>query len=114
MKKTIITVIITFLATSAVWYVVTDLRHAVYVVRLRSAVKVPGQMAINTIRDDLQAGRHETAKARLEVLRASWARFIAEEGRVQNGIGNIMAELGDMPMPTETRMGPNHSLHRTP
>ena len=104
MKRTIIAVAITFLVTSlvtsALWYVGTSLRKAVEATWLISAVKVPGRGALDVIHNDLQAGNCELAKARLEVLQASWARFESEYGYVGNGIGHIMIEFRDMPMPS--------------
>jgi hypothetical protein len=99
MKRTIGTVAITFLVTSALWHLGTGLRKSFEVTWLLSAVKAPGRMALYVVYNDLQAGNLELAKAHLEVLRESWARFEGEEGYVGNGIGNIMVEFRDMPMP---------------
>ena len=97
MKKTLVTIIVTAIVTSIFWHVVTSVRRAVDAMWLESAVKAPGRMAFDEILDDLAAGRHEAARAKLDVLRTQWRRFESEDDFRGEGIGNILLEFPGLP-----------------
>jgi hypothetical protein len=89
--KTVVAVIITALAT---WFI-TQLGHGVQEVAGRkwmiSSVKVPGSMAIREIQEDIQAGRYDLAKAKLDAFQKTWQRFSSgPDSRTGAGIGDIM------------------------
>lgn len=105
MKKILITIVVTVIVTSLGWYVCGQIRKGYETTRLSSAVKAPGRMALDTILADFEEGRYETGTARLKILGKSWARFEAERGYVDNGIGNIMVEFRDMPTPQQKEQG---------
>lgn len=103
MKKTPLAIAITFVLTSAAWYAVTSVHNDLNRVLLRSSVKAPGRMALDVIGHDLETGDYKTAKAHLTVLREAWKRFDEERGpTIEQGIGNIMVEFRDLPIPQET------------
>lgn len=103
MRQTLVAVAITLVATSACWYVIGSVRRGAEETWLRSAVKAPGRMALDTIHEDLKFGDHYMAIAHLRILRASWAKFEAEERGVRNGIGDVMVDFRDMPVPAKSQ-----------
>ena len=101
MRRTVITILVTVLATSLGWYVVSGLRRGVEGLWLMSAVKAPGRMALGEIEADVQAGRLELAKAKIRALRRQWATFESEHGFSGEAIGNIMVTFGQIDSATE-------------
>ena len=97
MKKILVAILITVIATSICWHMLTATRRAVDKMWLMSAVKAPGGMALEEINTDLAQGRHEAAKAKLELLRSQWSRFESEKDFRGEGIGNIMVEFSRLP-----------------
>jgi hypothetical protein len=102
MKRTVITILITALVTSLCWYVVSGLLRGVEGLWLMSAVKAPGRMALDEIEADLQAGRLDTAKTKIAVLRRQWALFEREAGFRGQALGNIMVTFGQIDTTTQT------------
>jgi hypothetical protein len=101
MKRTLITILVTFIITSLCWYIGTELRRGVEGLWLTSAVKAPGRMALEKIESDLNASRFEPAKAKLVALKKQWAAFERETGFHGQAIGNIMVTFGQIE-PTTT------------
>jgi len=67
-----------------------------------SAVKAPGQMALDAIEADLQAGQLEIAKSKLAALRKQWSAFEGEGGFRGQAIGNIMVAFSQIDIASET------------
>lgn len=102
MRRTFITILISVLLTSLCWYVVGALRRGVEGFWLMSAVKAPGEMALEEIEADLQAGRLEVAKTKIAALKRQWTLFNSEDGFKGKAIGNIMLIFGQIDSAAET------------
>ena len=102
MKRTILTILITCLATSLCWHFVGSLRRGIEGLWLMSAVKAPGRMALDSIEADLQAGRLEIAKSKLAALRKQWSVFESEGGFRGEAIGNITVTFSQIDIAAET------------
>lgn len=96
MKRTLITILITALATSLCWYVAVGLLRGVEGLWLKSAVKAPGRMALDAIEADLEEGRLEIAKAKIGALKRLWGAFEREDGFRGQAIGNIMVTFAQI------------------
>jgi hypothetical protein len=115
MKRTILTILVTCLATSLCWYVVGSLRRGVEELWLMSALKAPGRMALDSIQGDMQAGRMEIAERKLSALTKQWALFESEGGWRGQAIGNIMVAFSQIDVAAGTnRIGkPGGSTNRS-
>jgi hypothetical protein len=81
--------------TVAVTWIIASVVHGVHTgterLWLISAVKAPGRMALGEIQADMNAGRYQLAKAKIDLLVDTWQRF--DSGPDSNrglGIGDIM------------------------
>ena len=82
-----VTAVITWVTASVVDGVRTDTER----VWMLSAVKAPGRMALSDIQADMNAGHYTLAKAKLDVLMATWQRFdVGPTSFKGTGIGDIM------------------------
>jgi hypothetical protein len=91
MKKTILTIVATALLTWTASSVAYSVHRGVERLWLVSAVKVPGKMAIAEIQTDMNAGRYDLAKAKLQAFSVTWERFNnGPDSFSGRGIGDIM------------------------
>jgi hypothetical protein len=89
--KIFLTIIITAVLTWFAFSFIQSVRTGVERLWLISAVKVPGKMAIEDIQKDMNEGRYDIAKAKLQIFKDTWQRF--NKGPDSNsgfGIGDIM------------------------
>jgi hypothetical protein len=89
--KIFLTIIITAVLTWFAFSLIQSVRTGVERLWLISAVKVPGRMAIEDIQKDMNEGRYDIAKAKLQIFMDTWQRF--DRGPDSNsgrGIGDIM------------------------
>lgn len=100
MKKMLITIAITSAITSQCWYIAMGMRVAYDQTWLISAVKAPGRVALEEIETDLRHGNIADASKKLQILKAEWKRFEESDG-IGSGIGNIMVEFTNAPVPEE-------------
>ena len=90
MKKTFLTIIITALLTWLTCSVIQAGRTGVEHLWLASAIKVPGKMAIAEIQTDMNEGRYDLAKAKLQIFMDTWKRFDSGPDSCSGrGIGDI-------------------------
>ena len=62
-----------------------------------SAVKVPGGMALREIQSDMNAGRYESAKAKINAFADTWQRFNSGPDSCSGlGIGDLMVTLSKL------------------
>jgi hypothetical protein len=91
MKKTILTIVATAVLTWFVCGVIEGLHRGVAGLWLISAIKVPGNKAIADIQTDMNEGRYELARAKLQVFRETWQRFDRGPDSCDGkGIGDVM------------------------
>jgi hypothetical protein len=88
-------------ATAAItWFgfsVVHSLRTGVERLWMISAVKAPGGMALREIQSDMNAGRYETAKAKIDAFADTWQRFNSGPDSCSGlGIGDIMVRFSNL------------------
>ena len=89
MKRYLLTVVATALATSICWYTWFSFKVAFERKRLLSAVEVPGRMALEDLNADLSRGRYDVAQAKLSVLRQQWDIF-DRDGLSGQALGQVM------------------------
>ena len=90
---------LTILITAAVTWIAVSFFHGVRTgterLWLISAIKVPGRMAISEIQADMNAGRFDLAKAKLQAFADTWQRFDRGPDSFGGlGIGDVMVSLG--------------------
>jgi len=91
MKKTFLTIIVTILVTWITFSVVRATRTGVERLWLVSAIKAPGTMAITEIQTDMNEGRYDLAKAKLQIFKDTWKRFDGGPDSFRGlGIGDIL------------------------
>lgn len=88
-------------ATAAITWITTNviygMRANVERLWMISAVKIPGQMAINDIQTDIHAGRYEIAKAKIDEFAATWQQFNSGPDSCSGpGIGNVMVAFSNI------------------
>jgi hypothetical protein len=88
-------------ATAAITWITTNviygMRASVERLWMISEVKVPGQLAIKDIQSDLNAGRFETAKAKVDAFVATWQQFNSGPDSCSGpGIGNVMVAFSNI------------------
>ncbi len=93
--------ILVIVDTAAVTWIVSSFVHGVQTGTERlwfmSAVKAPGRMAISEIQLDMNAGRYEPAKAKIDVFMDTWQRFDAEPPAFRgSAIGDIMVAFSKL------------------
>ena len=89
--KTFLTIVITAAITWITVSVIHGLRTGVERLWLISAIKAPGRMALTEIQTDMNAGRYDIAKAKIDVLVTTWQKFDSEPDSFRgSGIGDIM------------------------
>jgi hypothetical protein len=82
-------------ATAFVTWMISSVIHGMQTGAERlwmiSAVKVPGQMALKEIQIDMEAGRYEIAKAKIDEFAATWQKFNSGPDSCNGpGIGEVM------------------------
>ena len=101
MKKMILTIVVTALLTWTAFSVAYSVHAGVERLWLVSAVKVPGKTAIAEIQTDLNDGRYDLAKAKLQAFSVAWEQFNnGPDSFNGRGIGDIMV--------TFSKIDPNH------
>ena len=89
--KIFLTIIITAVLTWFTFSFIQSVHTGIDRLWLMSAVKAPGKMAIEDIQKDMNEGRYDLAKTKLQIFKETWQRFNNEpplnSGR---GIGDIM------------------------
>jgi len=89
--KTILIIAATAAITWITFSIIQGMRAGVERLWMISAVKVPGQMAIKAIQTDMNAGRYEIAKAKIDEFAATWQKFNSGPDSCSGpGIGNVM------------------------
>jgi hypothetical protein len=95
MKKYIITVLITFIITSAFWIGIMSIRIKLHELWLISAVKAPTQMALDRIKFEWDNNDLDSAKKDFELFRKQWLQFKSENGFRSNAMGKIMVKYSE-------------------
>jgi len=99
--KTFLVIVVTAAVTAAItWFAastVHGVRTGIERLWLMSAVKAPGRMALGEIQADMNAGRYQLAKAKIDVLLNTWQRFDAEPPVFRGAaIGDIMVAFSKL------------------
>jgi hypothetical protein len=90
MKRILLAVIVTALLTWVAFSVIYSTRRAIEHFWLVSAIKAPGGIAIAEIQGDMNAGRYNLAKAKLQAFLDTWKRFEGGSDSFSGpGIGDI-------------------------
>jgi len=77
-----------------------------------SAMKAPGGMAIRDIQADMNAGRFEVAKEKVDALAQTWQRFSSGPDSCSGaGIGDVMVTFSKIP--DRTNVEPNGPANRS-
>jgi hypothetical protein len=88
-KPTFMKTFLTIIITAALTWLVFDFQQAVITAKEKfwfiSAVKAPGGMAIADMQADLNAGRYDLAKQKLQAFKNSW-----DDYNKQTGIGDVL------------------------
>jgi hypothetical protein len=115
-KRTWAAVLVTALLTSLCWHAGTSLRSGRDKLWLISAVKVPGNKALDIIAEDMKNHRYDDASRRIEVLRQEWREFDREKEFDGNAIGNILVQFSriDLEAATEASRRPQQEPPNTP
>jgi hypothetical protein len=99
--KTFLVIVVTAFVTAAItWFAastVHGVRTGIERLWLMSAVKAPGRMALGEIQADMNAGRYQLAKAKIDVLMDTWQRFDAEPPAFRGAaLGDIMVTFSKL------------------
>jgi hypothetical protein len=99
--KTFFVIVVTAAVTAAITWFTASTVHGVKTgierLWLMSAVKAPGRMALSEIQADMNAGRYELAKAKIDVLMDTWQRFDSEPPSFRGpAIGDIMVAFSKL------------------
>ncbi|MEQ2010101.1 MAG: hypothetical protein ABMA26_25235 [Limisphaerales bacterium] len=95
--KTFLIIVVTAAITWITVSVIHGLRTGVERLWLISAIKAPGRMALTEIQTDMNAGRYDVAKAKIDVLMTTWQRFDSGPDAFSgSGIGDIMVAFGKL------------------
>jgi hypothetical protein len=89
--KTFLIIVVTAAITWITISVIHGARTGAERLWLISAIKAPGRMALTEIQTDMNAGRYDVAKAKVDVLMTTWQRFDSGPDTFSgSGIGDIM------------------------
>ena len=89
--KTFLVIVVTAVVTWIVASVVHGVQTGTERLWLVSAVKAPGRMALGEIQANMNAGRYDLAKAKIDTLMDTWHRFDSGPDSFRGlGIGDIM------------------------
>jgi hypothetical protein len=89
--KTFFTIVVTGVVTWIAAAMFHGFRTGTDRLWMVSAMKAPGRMAISDIQADLNAGRYDMAKKKVDALLSTWQRFSSEPNSCRGaGIGDIM------------------------
>ena len=95
--KTLLIIVVTIAGTWIVACVFHGVQTGVERFWLVSAVKAPGRMALTEIQEDMNAGRYQLAKAKIDVLKDTWQRFDSGPDSFRGlGIGDIMVAFSKL------------------
>jgi hypothetical protein len=99
--KTFLVIVVTVVVTAAItWFAastVHGVRTGIERLWLMSAVKAPGRMALGEIQADMNAGRYQLAKTKIDVLVDTWQRFEAEPPAFRGAaLGDIMVAFSKL------------------
>ena len=95
--KTLFIIVVTIALTWIVASVFHGVQTGVERFWLVSAVKAPGRMALTEIQEDMNAGRYQLAKAKIDVLKDTWQRFDSGPDSFRGlGIGDIMVAFSKL------------------
>jgi hypothetical protein len=95
--KTFLIIAVTAAITWTTVGVIHGLRTGVERLWLISAIKAPGRMALTEIQTDMNAGRYDVAKAKIDVLMTTWQRFDSGPDSFRgSGIGDIMVAFSKL------------------
>jgi len=112
--KTFLVIFVTAVVTWIAASVFHGVQSGVEAFWLVSAVKAPGRMALTEIQEDMNAGRYQLAKAKIDVLKDTWQRFDSGPDSFRGlGIGDIMVAFSKIdtnrivahPEPSEAASG---------
>ena len=100
--KTILIVIITAVLTWVTFEAILGVRTGADRMWMKSAIKVPGEMALRDIQAEMKAGRHEPAMAKVDAFVETWRRFSSGPDSCSGaGIGDIMVVFSKIPSITQ-------------
>jgi hypothetical protein len=89
--KIFLIIVITAVATWIVASLVNGVRTGTERLWMVSAIKAPGGMAISDIQGDMNAGRYDIAKEKIDAFMTTWQRFSSGPDSCRGaGIGDIM------------------------
>jgi len=95
--KTFLIIVATAATTWFALSVVHSLRTGVERLWMISAVKAPGGMALREIQSDMNAGRYESAKAKINAFADTWQRFNSGPDSCSGlGIGDILVTFSKL------------------
>jgi hypothetical protein len=95
--KTFFTIVATAAITWFAFSVVHSLRTGAERLWMISAVKAPGGMALGEVQSDMDAGRYENAKAKINALADTWQRFNSGPDSCSGlGVGDIMVTFSKL------------------
>ncbi len=95
--KTFFVIVVTAVVTWIVASVVHGVQAGTERLWLVSSVKAPGRMALGEIQADMNAGRYELAKAKIDTLMDTWQRFDSGPDSFRGaGIGDIMVAFSKL------------------
>ena len=110
--KTFLTIVITAIATWVVAGVFYGLRTGVERLWMVSAIKAPGGMALRDVQADMNAGRYDIAKEKIDALTAAWLRFSSGPDSCRGaGIGDILVTFSKLPV--HTSVEPDGAANRS-
>lgn len=95
--KTFLVILITAVITSIAICAIHGVRTGAERLWLVSAVKAPGRMALSEIQADMDAGRYNLAKRKIDILMVTWLRFDSGPDSFRgSGIGDIMVAFSKL------------------
>jgi len=112
MKKTFLTIAITAFLTWFTFDVIQAVQTAVEHLWLVSAIKAPGKMAIADIQKDMNEGRYDLAKTKLQLFMDTWKRFDGGPDSCSGrGIGDVLLEFSkvDTNSATDNQLAPSRA-----
>src|SRR5947207_2507999 len=96
--KTFLTIVVTAVITWIAADLFCGVRKGVAKLWMISAMKAPGRMAIRDIQADMNAGRYDIAKRKIDAFEATWERFSSGPDSCSGtGIGDIMVTFSGIP-----------------
>ncbi|HVU09233.1 MAG TPA: hypothetical protein VHG89_11885 [Verrucomicrobiae bacterium] len=102
--KTFLVIVITAVITWSIASIVHGIQTGTERLWLISAIKTPGRMALEGIQTDMNAGRCDLAKKKIDILMDTWHTFDSGTDSFRgSGIGDIMVSFSKLDTNNVTR-----------